>query len=331
MENVGRVRNIAALLGVIAILVAIAVVAVLRTRSRRPVSFLGTVLRQDTDPRKQSPIADVTVTAIDGFTAGPIKSNSEGFFNLELRPSIKAGHTVTLQFRHPDYKPLDMHETVGEGIYIARMVPLPRATASQLSHPEVVISNVLARYTMKAPNAVNVGSAVKTFEVANTGNIPCHGQSPCSPGGKWKATISTASLEAGDTNEFRNARISCIAGPCPFTKVEADGFTAGSRTINVSVLNWSDTTTFLLEAEVFREMVNDVTRQSYPVIFGQALNFTLPATAEGVSIEADLNGESVVFPLGPALILSWANCSTTMNRDQTTAYRCVLKPGYRFR
>jgi len=51
-----------------------------------------------------------------------------------------------------------------------------------------------------------------------------------------------------------------------------------------------------------------------------------------VSIEAELNSESIVFPLGPALILSWANCSnTTTNRDQTTAYRCVLKPGYRFR
>jgi hypothetical protein len=332
IASIGRGWKIAIGCGVFAVVVAVTLVVMLRPRVHRPISLLGTVLRQDSDPRKQLPIRDVTVTATDGFTAGPIQSNSAGFFNLELRPSIKAGHTVTLHFRHPDYKPLDMTQTVGDGIYIARLIPLPRATPAQLNHPEVVISNVLARYSMKTTSAVNVGSAVKTFQVVNTGNVPCHGQSPCSPGGKWKATQGSESLDAGEGNEFRNARISCIAGPCPFTKIEADGFSAGGRTISVSVLNWSDTTTFLMEAEVFRTMVNDVTRQSYPVIFGQALNFTLPATAEGVSIEAELNGESVVFPLGPALILSWANCSnTTMNRDQTTAYRCVLKTGYRFR
>ncbi len=332
IESIGRARKIAAIGGVIAVLLAVTIFVVFRSRGHRPISLLGTVLRQDSDPRKQLPIADVSVTATDGFTAGPMQSNSVGFFNLELRPSIKAGHTVTLHFRHPDYKPLDMTQTVGDGIYIARLIPLPRATPARLNRPEVVISNVVARYSMKTTNSVNVGSAVKTFEVVNAGNVPCHGQSPCSPGGKWKATMGSESLDAGEGNEFRNARISCIAGPCPFTKIESDGFSAGGRTISVSVLNWSDTTTFLMEAEVFRTMVNDVTRQSYPVIFGQALNFTLPATAEGVSIEAELNSESIVFPLGPALILSWASCSnTTTNRDQTTAYRCVLKPGYRFR
>src|SRR5260370_42386723 len=77
-------------------------------------------------------------------------------------------------------------------------------------------------------------------------------------------------------------------------------------------------------------MQSDVVRNSYPVIFGDALNFTLPPAAEGVSIQAELNGETIVFPLGPALILSWADCNARINPAQTRAYRCELKPGYRW-
>ena len=99
----------------------------------------------------------------------------------------------------------------------------------------------------------------------------------------------------------------------------------------MSVRNWSDTTTFLLEAEVVHPMVSNTVRESYPVIFGPALNFTLPSTAEGPSMEAEINGETIIFPLGPDLFLSWANCNVRGNQDQTKAYRCELKPGYRFR
>ncbi len=73
-------------------------------------------------------------------------------------------------------------------------------------------------------------------------------------------------------------------------------------------------------------------RESYPVIFGQTLNFTLPPTEEGVSIEAELDGTPMVFPLGPDLYLSWATCTARTNREaeKSTVYRCELKPGYRF-
>jgi hypothetical protein len=60
------------------------------------------------------------------------------------------------------------------------------------------------------------------------------------------------------------------------------------------------------------------------------MNFTLPAAAEGPSIEAEMNGQPIVYPLGPALILSWATCTMKVNPDRTKAYRCELKPGYRF-
>jgi hypothetical protein len=184
---------------------------------------------------------------------------------------------------------------------------------------------------MKTTTAANIGSAVKTFQAVNTPNVPCKGQPPCSPDGKWKAAIGSASLDAGAGNEFRNVRASCIAGPCPFTKIQDQGFSRDGRYVNVSVLDWAATATFLLEAEVFHPMEGDIVRQSYPVIFGQTLNFTLPAAAEGVSIEAEINGAPIVFPLGPNLFLSWADCNARVNNDQTKVYRCELKPGYGFR
>jgi hypothetical protein len=100
----------------------------------------------------------------------------------------------------------------------------------------------------------------------------------------------------------------------------------------VSALDWSDTATILVEAEVLRAAISSNVRQSYPVIFGKALNFTVPPTQEGVSIEAEIDGTPMLFPLGPELYLSWATCTSRSNADAkgATAYRCELKPGYHF-
>jgi hypothetical protein len=138
-------------------------------------------------------------------------------------------------------------------------------------------------------------------------------------------------MEAGDQQQFENARVSCIAGPCPFTRIESGAILHPGRKITVSVLDWSDTTTFLVEAEVTRSMPSDAIRQAYPAIYGRAMSFTLPAAAEGPSVEADLGGADIVFPLGPDLLLSWADCSLQVGTDQTKLYRCDLKPGYEFR
>jgi hypothetical protein len=78
-------------------------------------------------------------------------------------------------------------------------------------------------------------------------------------------------------------------------------------------------------------MTSNIVRQLYPVIFGPAMNFTLPAGAEGPSILTELNGAEIVFPLGPALRLSWAVCTATPAADQATQFRCELKPGYEFK
>jgi len=213
---------------------------------------------------------------------------------------------------------------------VARMTPLHRETVAD-SHGEAPVSNPRVRYSVKATTEVNVGSAVKTFQLVNVGNQLCAKHPTCSPDGKWKAAEGSLSLDAGEGNEFRNARVSCIAGPCPFTQVEQEKFSDDRRRLTVTVRDWSDTTTFLVEAEVVHPMTSDMVRHTYPVIFGRALNFSLPPGAEGPSIEAEVNGESIVFPLGPDLFLRWADCQIVAEKDESQNYRCELKRGYQFR
>jgi hypothetical protein len=292
---------------------------------------MGVVLIDDADSRKQLPVADAEIDASGGLSSAETKSDTSGLFRLTLRPGVRPGDPVTVHVRHKDYRPLEIENAPGNQLFVARLVPLRKEATEKPRGPEVAIKDVRLRYSMKSMTTMNVGSAAQAFEIVNKGNVPCHKKEPCSPDGKWKAAIGAITLDAGEGNEFRNVRLSCIAGPCPFAKVEHDNIASAGRVINASVRNWSDTVTFLVEAEVTRTMVNDMVRQSYPVKFGQAMDFSLPATAEGPSIEAELNGNPIVFPLGPDLRLSWATCSAEVAADRSKLYQCELKPGYVFR
>lgn len=299
---------------------------------KQPISLRGAVLVDNSDPRKQLPVAGVEISATGSFGSLTTQTDPSGMFVLKLRKPIRRGHPITLHFRHPLYHPLDQNDYVGDQLYVIRLTPMneqatPAVPGAQ-AQPVVKVSNVRVRYTVEAMTELNVGSAVKTFQIENRGNVPCKGQHPCSPDGKWKASLASGSLDAGPGNQFRNARASCIAGPCPFTRIESEDFTRAGQIITVSARDWSDTTTFLVEAEVFRTMATQAARWSYPVIFGDGLSFTLPATANSVSIEADLDGQTIIFPLGPSLLLSWATCDSG-SQDRTRFYRCALKPGYR--
>ena len=297
----------------------------------------GAVIRRDNDTRRELPIAGVDVTVSNGATSATTQSEASGYFNVPFQGSVWSGQTVTLSFRHPDYQPLDLKlqgklRLAAGKLYVAAMEPIPQPDDNDPSRARLPVTNIRIRYTTNTLTTVNIGSAIKTFQVVNVGNIPCAHRSPCSPDGRWKASTDSESMDAGVDNEFSNVRASCIAGPCPFTRIDSSGFINGGRKITVSAMNWSDTTTFLLEAEVFHTTTVSNVRESYPVIFGQTLTFTLPPAHEGVSIEAELGGEPMVFPLGPDLYLSWALCSAKNDSDQekTTVYRCELKPGYRF-
>jgi hypothetical protein len=314
---------------IVAGILAVALAIVFAHR-RQPVTLRGSVLRQDVDPNKQLPLADVEITAINGLGSGKAKSDASGFFSLTLPKGLRRRQPVVLQFRHKDYKSLDWDDYISDRLYVARMIPIHQETIAE-SHTDAAVSNPRIRYSVKSTAEANIGSAVRVFQVVNKGNTPCENHPPCAPGGKWKATVNTQSIDAGVGNEFRNARVSCIAGPCAFTKIDLGNFTAERRHFNVSVRNWSDTATFLFEAEVVHPMTSDLVRETYPVIFGRALNFSLPASAEGPSIEAEVGGEAIVFPLGPSLFLRWADCHMSPDRDQSRNYRCELKRGYQFR
>lgn len=314
----------------IVVLGILATAAIVFFYRRQPVTLRGAVVQSDRDPNKQLPLADVQITAINSLGSGSAQSNSSGFFRLTLPKGLQRRQSVVLQFRHKDYQPLDLDDLIGDKLYIARMVPLRQSATSTDSRTPLLVSNIRIRYSVKATTEANIGSAVRTFEVVNTGNTPCNNRPPCSSNGKWKAALGSLSLDAGEGNEFRNARASCIAGPCPFTKIEEENLSPDRRHFNVSALNWSDTTTLLLEAEVVHPMTSDMVRETYPVVFGRALNFSLPASAEGPSITAEIDGEPIVFPLGPDLLLRWAECQVQGDKDQSRNYRCELKPGYQF-
>jgi hypothetical protein len=303
----------------------------------RSITIEGAVIQRDGDATRELPIAGVAITASDGEKSATTQSEASGYFKLVLQKGVLSGKPVTVSFRHRSYEPFDLNiqtgrlETQNE-LYIAAMVPIPVKTAAGPRRTEKVVSDIRVRYTTNSRTERNVGSAVKTFQVVNKGNVPCNDQSPCSPDGKWKASSESASLDAGAGNTFDNGRASCIAGPCPFTRVDSSGFIHGGRNIRVSALNWSDTATFLMEAEVYHAEISSNVRELYPVIFGRTLNFTLPPTQEGVSLEAEIDGSPMVFPLGPDLNLSWATCTvrTGTDKEKTTVYRCELKPEYRF-
>ncbi len=313
---------------VVVALVAASVPLVVRWQKQKTITLQGAVLIQDTDPRKQQPIAGVFVSAGD-LGVSPVTTDSSGFFVLKVRKPIRRGNAIVLSFRHPQYHPLDMKEFVGNKLYLAHLVPVSTKIVAS-TQPQAKVTNVRIRYTVKAMTELNVGSAVKTFEIENKGDVPCQGQHPCSPDGRWKAGVGSITLDAGGGNQFRNARASCIAGPCPFTRIDSDQPSQGGQVLTLSARDWSDTATFLLEAEVFRPMVSQMEHWSYPVIFGESLSFTLPSTAESVSIEADLNGQTIIFPLGPSLFLSWASCDGGSIVDRGRVYRCTPKPGYSF-
>jgi hypothetical protein len=311
------------------LIVGIVVGIVSWLRHRTPLVLKGAVTVNSGDTRKEVPIADVEVEISGDIPLGSVKSDASGYFSVKLPLRIRRGHSIKLTFRHPDYMPLDQPDYVSDRLYVVHLSPRPRPV-TPATGPETPVGNIRVRYSVKNFTVVSVGSAVRTFQVENKGNVPCQGKNPCSPDGKWKASIGSANLDAGPGNEFRNARVSCIAGPCPFTRIEQDGFSRGGRLISVAARNWSDTATFLMEAEVFHPMASQIVHESYPVIFGPTLNFTLPADAEGICIEADLNRETIIFPLGPNLFLGWATCNARTNPDHTKVYRCELKPGFRF-
>lgn len=306
-------------------------------RLKQPIAIEGAVVEGNPDTRKERPIDEAIVTASDGVDSVTTHSDSAGYFKLVLKKQLLSGKPIMLSLRRSDYAPLDLYLPTGwlhtrKELYVERMQPIAPQVPASPNKKQEVVSEVRVRYTINARTENDVGSAVKTFQVVNQANIPCNRQGPCSPDGKWKATSGSATLYAGTDNVFNNIRASCIAGPCPFTSIDSSGLVNGKHAIQVSALDWSETATFLLESEVFHTEITSNVRRLYPVIFGRGLNFTMPPTAEGVSIEAEIDGTPMVFPLSPSLDMSWASCTirSGTEAEKIAVYRCQLKPDYKF-
>ena len=99
----------------IILLMIVGALLLLRWRAQRPVSIRGAVTVQDTDSRKEEPIADVEVTA--DLAPEAAKSDSTGLFALKLRRFVRRGQPLVLHFRQPRYHPLDVNDIVGDKLY----------------------------------------------------------------------------------------------------------------------------------------------------------------------------------------------------------------------
>lgn len=332
-----KAGKIALVVAIIATVATVSAVVLLRFAHWRPrtVVIQGAVIRRDADTRKELPIGGAVVTVSDNATQVSAISGDTGYFSLKFPEKIWPSETVNIAFRHPDYKPLNETLLIGlhansNQLFVVKMTSTtPPAPSPVVAHP-TVISDIVIRYTVNDRTDTNVGSAVRDFQVVNTGNVPCKQNDDCSPNGLWKQGKSSITLDAGTGNVFRNVRASCIAGPCPFTRIDPRGFEHGGQKIVVTAFDWSDTATFLVEAEVYQESIASKLRLSYPVKYGRDLHFTTPPTAEGVTIEAEVGGTPTVFPLGTDLYMNWAVCSSRKGPDNDTVYECELKPGFTF-
>ena len=84
----------------IALLVAVALLitlVVIHWPRRKEIILQGAVLVQDSDPRKQRPIAGVAISAGDLATSDTM-SDASGLFVLRLRKPIRNGHAIVSPF-----------------------------------------------------------------------------------------------------------------------------------------------------------------------------------------------------------------------------------------
>lgn len=331
-----KAKRIVLSVAICATAATVAVVVVLRFTHWTPriVTLQGAVIRRDTDPRKQLPVAGVMITVSDSKSKVTTVSGETGYFNVKFPERIWPREIVKLAFRHPDYLPVDKNLLIGIHVKVTQLSVIPMTSTAAPPPPPgphpTAIHEIRIRYTVNDRTDTDVGSAVHVFEVANKGNTPCNQGDLCSPNGLWKEAKDSVTLDAGAGNVFRNVRASCIAGPCPFTRIDSSGFDTDAQKIVVSAVNWSDTATFLVEAEVYQESIVSKLRIAYPVEYGRDLHFTAPPTAEGVTIEADVGNTPTVFPLGPDLYMNWGICNSRKGPNNDTIYQCELKPGYSF-
>ncbi len=67
-------------------------------RINPPITLEGSVLKQDADPSKRTPLPGVTVTATRGETELVRQTDPTGYFNVGFSGGIESGADLTLTF-----------------------------------------------------------------------------------------------------------------------------------------------------------------------------------------------------------------------------------------
>ena len=100
------------------VVAALIVTAILLTHPHtRPMTLRGAVIRQDADPTKELPLADVEIQALStGSVIGEAKSDASGFFTVTLRTRLWIGTDVMLRFRPGHYEPMDRPAFLGYAV-----------------------------------------------------------------------------------------------------------------------------------------------------------------------------------------------------------------------
>lgn len=204
----------------------------------------GMVMVDDANPARRIAIPGVRVESSNGLASQFATTGSDGMFTLQLVPGAKDGVEIDLSLTHTDYQERDSALVVGDNVpYTFYLWPAAYPAAYRMD-PRPRTFGFLA--VAATPRVLS-----KTFQITNHGSVRCNGRQPCSPDGKWKANIGSASLEAGPGRVFTSGHADCIAGPCPWTSIESNGFSGtGRNSISVAVRNWSDTVTYKLWGEV---------------------------------------------------------------------------------
>src|ERR1700761_3651927 len=147
--------------------------------SRLSVSVEGAVVQGESDPNKQLPINDVTVTASDGARTVVTLSDASGYFKFVLTKRVLSDQPITVTFRHPNYQPATITVPTGRfetpsQLHIVPMAPVEAARVQKTSttqpRPPSVVSDIRVRYTINNRSENNIGSTTKTFQVVNKGD-----------------------------------------------------------------------------------------------------------------------------------------------------------------
>jgi len=144
------------------------------------------------------------------------------------------------------------------------------------SGPQSRWSNNPCSYSIQGHENDECGQRGENFQVENVANVPCKGKLRVARRQMESLRSGSASLERAWEINFK-CSILVIQGPAPFTKIESNGFPKAARKsrLLLAIVKYGH---LFSGREVVHACQSQIDHQSYPVIFGPALNFTLQLT-----------------------------------------------------